>query len=120
VGDLEKMGEIGLAGLPELVTMALRRNLIGAANHPGILGGTVLAELFEEFLEARVELADRAITVEAQRDFVRRGHILVYVRKGAFCEGMMESGSVPKWEELAYTPGVFVRVANTGLTGYGK
>ena len=26
---------------------------------------------------------------------------------------------VPKWEELVYTPAVFVRVANTGVTGYG-
>jgi hypothetical protein len=27
---------------------------------------------------------------------------------------------VPKWEELVYTPVVFVRVANKGLTNYGK
>jgi len=27
---------------------------------------------------------------------------------------------VPNWELFAYTPGVFVRVANAGVTGYGK
>jgi hypothetical protein len=26
---------------------------------------------------------------------------------------------VPEWEEYPHTPGVFVRVANAGLTGYG-
>ena len=26
---------------------------------------------------------------------------------------------VSKWEELVYTPAVFVRVANKGVTGYG-
>ena len=26
---------------------------------------------------------------------------------------------VPKWEELVYTSAVFVKVANTGVTGYG-
>jgi hypothetical protein len=32
----------------------------------------------------------------------------------------IEERRVPEWEELVYTPGVFVRVANTGLTRYGK
>ena len=27
--------------------------------------------------------------------------------------------SVPEWEELVYTPGVFVRAANKGVTAYG-
>ncbi len=53
-------------------------NFVGAADHPGIFGGAVLAELFEQFLEADVELANRAIAVEAKRDFVRRRHGLVY------------------------------------------
>jgi hypothetical protein len=30
----------------------------------------------------------------------------------------MLSGGFPKWEEYPHTPGVFVRVANAGLTGY--
>jgi hypothetical protein len=29
-------------------------------------------------------------------------------------------GGVPNWEELVYTPAVFVRVASKGLRGYGK
>ena len=47
--------------------VALRGDLVGAANHPRIFGGAILAELFEELLEARVELAHRAVTVETQR-----------------------------------------------------
>jgi len=31
--------------------------------------------------------------------------------------GEAETGLVPEWEELGYTPVVFVRVANTGLSG---
>jgi hypothetical protein len=30
------------------------------------------------------------------------------------------TGRGPKWEEMAYTAVVFVRVANTGVAGYGK
>jgi hypothetical protein len=29
-------------------------------------------------------------------------------------------GKEPFWEELVYTPGVFVRAANTGVAGYGE
>src|SRR5690242_13842077 len=29
-------------------------------------------------------------------------------------------GRVPNWEETPYTPAVFVRVANKGVTPYGK
>jgi hypothetical protein len=32
----------------------------------------------------------------------------------------LETWAEPKWEEFVYTPGIFVRVANTGVTGYGK
>jgi len=63
--------------------VALRGNLVGTANHPGIFGGAVFAELFEELFEARVELANRAVAVEAEGDFVRRRHGLVYAGKGA-------------------------------------
>jgi hypothetical protein len=31
----------------------------------------------------------------------------------------MLSGGFPKWEEYPHTPGVFVRVANKGVAGYG-
>ena len=33
---------------------------------------------------------------------------------------MLKNGGVPRWELLVYTPGVFVRVANAGVTGYGR
>ena len=57
VGNFEQVGEVGFAGTAELVVMALSGDFVGAANHPGIFGGAVLAEFFEEFLEARVQLA---------------------------------------------------------------
>jgi len=84
--DLEQVGEIRIAGAAELVVVALGRDFVGAAEHPGIFRGAVLAELFEELLEASVELANGAVAVEAQRDFVRRRHGLVYAGKGASCE----------------------------------
>jgi hypothetical protein len=74
----EQVGEIGLAGTAELVVVALGGDFVGAANHPGIFGGAVLAELVEELFEAGVELANRAVAVEAKRKIARRGHVLVY------------------------------------------
>jgi len=38
----------------------------------------VLLELVEEFFEARVELANRAVAVETERKITRRRHVLVY------------------------------------------
>ncbi len=78
VRDFEQVGKIGFAGTAELVVVALGGNFVGAANHPGIFRGAVLLELVEEFFEARVELANRAVAVEAQRKVARRRHVLVY------------------------------------------
>ena len=78
VGDFEEVGEIGFARAAQLVTVALGGNFVGPAQHPRIFGRTVLAELFQQFLEASIELANRAIAVEAERDFVRRRHGSVY------------------------------------------
>jgi len=83
VSDFEQVREIRLAGTAELVVVALGGNFVGAADHPGIFGGAILAELFEQLFEARVELANRAVAIEAQRDFVRRRHGLVYARMWA-------------------------------------
>jgi hypothetical protein len=83
VSDFQKVGEIRFAGTAELVVVALGGNLVSAANHPGIFGGTILAKFFEELFEARVQLAHRAIAVEAQREVARRRHVLVYAGKGA-------------------------------------
>ncbi len=76
--DFEQVGQIRIAGTAELAVVALRGDLVGAAEHPGVFGRAVLAELFEELLKAGVELARGAVAVEAERDFVRRGHVLVY------------------------------------------
>src|SRR5260370_28470003 len=81
VRDFEKMGKIGLAGAAELVVVTFGGNFVGAADHPGIFGGAVLAEFLEQFLEAGVELANRAIAVEAKRDFVRRRPGLGYASR---------------------------------------
>src|SRR6267143_2852756 len=81
VGDFEQVGKIGFAGAAELIAVALGGDLVGAPDHPGIFGGAVLAEIFEKFLEARVELTNGAVAVKAQRDFVRRRHGLVYAGK---------------------------------------
>src|SRR5207245_8597432 len=91
VGDFEQVREIRVAGTAELVMMTLGGDFVGAANHPGIFGGAVLAELFEELFEACVELANGAVAVEAQRDFVRRRHGLVYAGKAA--SGQRQDGA---------------------------
>jgi len=83
VSDFEKMREIRFAGAAELVVVALGGYFVGAANHPGIFGRAVLAKLFEELFEARVQLANGAVAVEAKREIARRRHVLVYARKGA-------------------------------------
>jgi hypothetical protein len=62
--------------------VALGGNFVGAADHPGIFGRAVLAELFEELFEACVELANGAVAIEAQRQITRRGHVLVYAQLG--------------------------------------
>src|SRR6267143_1120757 len=77
------MSEIGFARTAELVVVALGGDFVGAADHPGIFGRAVLFELFEQLFEARVELANRAIAVEAQRNVARRGHVLVYAIRRA-------------------------------------
>jgi hypothetical protein len=65
VSYFKKMGDIGIAGAAELVAMTLGSYFIGAADGPGIFGGTVFTEFFEKLLEARFELADDAVTLEA-------------------------------------------------------
>jgi hypothetical protein len=80
VRNLEQMHEIRFARLAELLTMALCGDFIGAADHPGVFGRAIFAELGEEFLEAGVELALGAVTVEAEGN-VARGHGLVYASR---------------------------------------
>src|SRR5947209_4398851 len=85
--------------------MALRGNLIGAADDPGILGRAVLLELFEKLFKARVKLANRADAVEAQRQITGRRHGLVYSqrrgkgkrRRQRFTKAQREAC---KWQEV--------------------
>jgi hypothetical protein len=65
VGDFQKMRDVGIAGTAELIAMTLRSNFVGAANYPRIFGRPVFAKFFEEFLEARLQLAEGAIPLEA-------------------------------------------------------
>jgi hypothetical protein len=58
--------------------VAFGGNFIGAPNHPGIFGGTILAQLREQLLKARVELPFGAVAVKMQRQIVgRRRHNLL-------------------------------------------
>ena len=50
-----------------MVVMALGGNFIGTTHHPGIFGGPVDAQLFEQFFQARVELARGPVAVELER-----------------------------------------------------
>ena len=79
--NFEQMREIRLTGTAELVVMPLRSDLVRAADDPGVLGGTVLLELFEQLFQAGVELPNRAHAVEAQRQIARRRHGLVYPQR---------------------------------------
>jgi hypothetical protein len=54
--------------------MALGCEFVGAANHPGVFRGTVLAQLFEEFLETGVEHPLGAVAMKRQREVVGRRH----------------------------------------------
>ena len=78
VRDLQEMAEIRVAGTADLVAVAFRGDFVGAANHPGIFGGAILAQLGEEFIEAGVELADVAVAMEVQRKVAGGRHETVY------------------------------------------
>jgi hypothetical protein len=87
VGDLEKVGDIRIAGGAELVAVALGSYFIGAAHDPGIFGRAVFAEFFEEFFKPGFKLPYSAVALEAQRDIARRRHRQVYARKGQCARG---------------------------------
>src|SRR6516162_930963 len=64
--------------------MAFRSDVKGPANQPRVLGGPVGAQFFEEFFEAGVDLAFRAIPVEIQRQVGTRSHSSVYAQWASF------------------------------------
>src|SRR5262249_6126566 len=82
------MRKIRLARTAKLTVMALPGNLIGTMDHPGSFRRAVLFKLFEELLEARVQLANRAVTVKAQWKITRRGHGLVYANQGVVASAL--------------------------------
>src|SRR5258708_4418652 len=67
VGNFQEMGEIRIARTAELIVMALRGNFIGAAYHPGIFGRAILAELFQQLVQASIELALGAVAMKMER-----------------------------------------------------
>jgi hypothetical protein len=82
VGYFKKVSNVGIARTPELIAVALGSDVVGTAYEPGIIGGTVAAQFFEEFFQAGVNLALGAIAVEIQRQIGRRRHALVYDGQG--------------------------------------
>ena len=81
VSNFQEMRDVRIAGVAELVAVAFGGDLVGAAHQPGIIGGAIQAEFFEEFLEAVVEVPFRAVTVEVQREIGARAHNQVYAEK---------------------------------------
>jgi hypothetical protein len=67
VGDFQEMSEIRIARTAELIVMALRGNFIGPAYHPGIFGRAILAELFQQLVQASIELALGAVAMKMER-----------------------------------------------------
>src|SRR5713101_8988438 len=93
---LQQMSRVRFAGAAKLVAVPLGGDFVGAAHHPGIFGGTILAQLGQQLVETRVELALGAVSVEVQRYVAGRRHILVYARRGLRDErggsGRMKNG----------------------------
>ncbi len=88
VGDFQEVRQVGLAGTAKLIVVALRGDFVGAAHHPGVFRGAVFAELLEQFFQAHVKLAHRAVAVETERQIARGRHSSVYARRGASGEGV--------------------------------
>src|SRR5580700_6578235 len=80
--------------------MALRCNLIGPANKPGIFRGSVLTQFGQELFEAGVELALGAVAVKTKRNVPCRRHVLVYARRASW----RDSGGPHKIENLGENP----------------
>jgi hypothetical protein len=67
MGDFQEVGEIGVTRTAELVAVAFRGNFIGAPYHPGIFGGAVFTEFFQQLVQAGIELALGAVAVKMER-----------------------------------------------------
>jgi len=71
VRDFQQVRQVWLARTAQLVAVPLGSNLVSSPHHPRVFGRAILAQLFEQLLETRVELAHRAVAVEAQRQIAR-------------------------------------------------
>jgi hypothetical protein len=78
----EKVGDVGVAGTAELVSMAFGSDVKGPADEPGIIRGAIGAELGEELLKASVDLPLGAVAIEIQGYVGWRRHALVYDGRG--------------------------------------
>src|SRR5215470_8291035 len=79
------MSEVGIAGTPKLVAMALRSDFVSAADEPRVVGGAIAFQLLEKRVQASVQLALGAVAIELQRQIGRAGHLLMLrlmARKG--------------------------------------
>ena len=61
--------------------MPLRRDFIRATDQPRVFRGPVGLQFYEEFFEARIELALGAVAVEIQGKIGGRRHTLVYASR---------------------------------------
>src|SRR5260370_17026034 len=77
VCNFQKMSEIGIAGTPKLVTMALRSDFVSAADEPRVVGGAIALQLVEKRVQASVQQALGAVAIELQRQIGRAGHLLM-------------------------------------------
>src|SRR3981081_1786663 len=66
--------------------MTLRRDVVGAAHHPGIFGGAVFAQLLQQLIQAGIEFALGAIAVKMERQVAGRRHDLFYARRTIMCD----------------------------------
>src|SRR5271166_1066744 len=94
MGDLEEMGDVGVAGTAELVAVALCGNVEGTTDEPGIIRRAIGAELSQELLEASISLSFGAVAVEVQGQIGWRRHALVYdgKRRGERAQGQRGGG----------------------------
>src|ERR1700736_1101253 len=77
------MREVGVTRTAKLVAMAFRRDFVGAAHHPGIFRGAILAQLLQQLVQPGIELALGAVAMEMQRQIAGRRHNPFYARRTA-------------------------------------
>ena len=95
VCDLEQMRQVRFARPAELFAMPLGGYFVSAADHPGIFGGAIFAQLGQQFFEAGVELALGAIAVEVNGRLLGEGMPASFTSRpyySAGCKRLPERG----------------------------